>query len=139
MSLLIKRLFKSTAWFVGVVLTATLISFVIFTLVCIWEQRPRTIAVASHEAYRCEVVYRPGGGAMGPVNELEVRLSGGDYDGETLVLARAADSAVVTFPDSTHVNVIVLWRGYHSIGHPYWRRADTTSFDLTRPITKKNL
>jgi len=144
LSLNFKRIFKGIGWFLGVVFTASFLAIVILLLTCIWISQPRTMEVVRGGIYEAEVIYYPVRGAMGPNNSVAVRVSGGKWDNKRLVDADAADTMVISFTDSTHVQVVTLWGGYYTKPSggsfiPYWRRADTAQFDLTGPIEEKKL
>ncbi len=144
MSLNFKRMLKGIGWFSGIVFTASFLAVVILFLTCMWLTRPRTMEVVRGGVYEAEVIYYPGGGALGPNNSMAVRVSGGKWDNERLVDADAADSMIVGFTDSTHVQVVTLWRGYYTKPSggsfvPYWQRADTARFDLTGPVEERKL
>lgn len=131
---LAKRIGKWILYLLLAVMTVGGICIFAIIVFMIVESRCGTLYTITDHGYNCRVVYCPGGGATGPPHDLEVRVSGGKWDDELLVRAEAADSTEIVFLDSSKVKITILYTFYINPSHFYWRRVDSSTFDLTQEI-----
>lgn len=119
----------------GGALAIILISIII---VCyLFVNRDRLLYSVNENGYRFDVYYQPGGGATGPPNDIEVRVTGGKFDGDPLLRARAFDTLDVSMPDPEHVKIVVLSDDSYQVqGQTVtnWRRFDSTIVELRPPL-----
>lgn len=109
--------------------------FVLFAVVAtIISRWPKTLYTISERGYEFEVIYHPGGGAIGGSHELEVRVTGGTWNNDELIRVEAADSAEVTFLGGDAVRIRVL-RKYSALKphEYYWNCIDSVNIDLSKP------
>lgn len=107
-------------------------------VVCfLYVNRDRHLYTVTENGYSFKVYYLPGGGAMGPPHDLESRVTGGGFDDEPLLRARAFDSLEVSMPDAGHVKIVVLLDDSYQVAGTTldrWRRYDSTIVQLRPPL-----
>ncbi len=129
----LSRKAKGWIWFtIGTILALPVLLIATIGVVCYMTGRPQTLYTINEREYEFAVIDEPGGGAIGPVGDLVVTVSGGKWNDYELVRAEGADSAAVKWIDSTRVWIVILNGSYDLWPDRtlVWRRTDSAKFDL---------
>jgi len=130
-----KNTWKWIGYIAATVIAIPILFVILVIVIMMIAQRSRTLYTITDKGYEFEVLYYPGGGAVGSSHELEVRVTGGEWDDEKLVRAVARDSAEVRFIDTSTVEVVLLMKDFgRSIEDCFYTRSDSATFDLGGPI-----